>query len=384
VAFFDGPGGTQVPDLVIEAVSQYFTQHCANTHWAYPTSVETDWIISNARETLGDFLGASPDEISFGANMTTIAFHLGRALGRGWGPGDEVVVTELDHHANVDSWRALERDRSVTIRTVRMDPATGEHDWDDLTKAINSRTKLVAIGAASNALGTITDVRKVADMAHEAGALVFVDAVHYAPHRRVDVEALGADFLACSAYKFCGPHVGVLFARTATINRLDLPKLIPAPGAAPESLETGTQNHEGIAGAAAAVEFYASMGEGNSRKAQLDSAFARLEEHEAALIAQLWNGLGAIPGITRFGPPPSRPRTATVSFTVPGIDSRTVSERLAAKALFASHGDFYATTVIERLGLSEEGVVRVGCAPYTSPAEVNRLLEALAELARAD
>ena len=243
-------------------MADYLYHHNANAHWAFPTSHETDEAIADARHALADFLNASPGEVAFGANMTTLTFHLARSLGRGYGPGDEIVVTELDHHANVDPWRALERERGVTIRVARMVPETGQLDRDDLRRQIGDRTRLVAIGAASNALGTINDVAEAVRSAHAAGALVFVDAVHYAPHRLIDVREWDCDFLACSAYKFYGPHVGVLYGKHDLLQALDVPKLRPAPDTAPERLETGTQNHEGIVGAAAAVEFLASLAEG--------------------------------------------------------------------------------------------------------------------------
>jgi cysteine desulfurase family protein (TIGR01976 family) len=374
VAYFDGPGGTQVPHSVVDAVSDYLLHHNANTHWAYPTSAETDALLEDARGCLADFLGGRPSEIAFGANMTTLTLHLGRALGRGWAAGDEVVVTELDHHANVDTWRELARERELVVRKVPFDVATGQLDMQALASAIGPKTRLVAIGAASNALGTINDVRRAADLAHEAGALAFVDAVHYAPHALVDVKALGADFLACSAYKFYGPHVGVLWGRQALVDALDLPRLVPAPSSSPESLETGTQNHEGIVGAAAAVEFLASLAEGPTRRARLEAAFAALHARGQELLERLWTGLRAIPGVTVYGPPPGEPRTPTVSFVVRGVASERVARALADGAVFASNGDFYATTVVERLGHAADGVVRAGCACYTSAEEVDRLL----------
>lgn len=382
VAYFDGPGGTQVPAPVVEAIADYLTHHNANTHWSFPTSRETDRAIADARQCLADFLGASPDEVAFGANMTTLTFHLARSLGRGYGPGDEIVVTELDHHANVDPWRALERERGVTIRVARMIPETGETDLDDLGRLINGRTKLVAIGAASNALGTVSDVAGAARLAHEAGALVLVDAVHYAPHRLVDVEALGCDFLACSAYKFYGPHVGVLYGRRHLLESLDVPKLKPSPDTAPERLETGTQNHEGIVGAAAAVEFLASLAEGPTRRARLQTAFDELHRRSQSLIDRLWEGLADITGVRAYGPPPSRPRTPTVSFVVEGLPSEEVARRLSDRGLFVSHGDFYATTAIERLGHAREGLVRIGCACYTTEDEIERLLEGIRHVVR--
>ena len=277
VAYFDGPGGTQVPRAVSDAVTDYLLHHNANTHWRYPSSRETDAILAGARETLADLLGASPDEVAFGANMTTLTFHLARGLGRGWGQGDEIVVTELDHHANIAPWRALERERGVTVRVVPIVPETGQLDWEALERALSGRTRLLAIGAASNALGTVTDVVRAVRLARDAGALTFVDAVHYAPHRLVDVRAIGCDFLACSAYKFYGPHVGVLYGRGERLGAVDIPKLEPAPETAPERVETGTLNHEGIAGAAAAVEFLASLHSGGSRRERLRAVYAELD-----------------------------------------------------------------------------------------------------------
>jgi cysteine desulfurase family protein (TIGR01976 family) len=387
VAYFDGPGGTQVPRAVVEAVGDYLYHHNANTHWAYPASAETDAILDDARQTLADFLHAAPAEIVFGANMTTHTYHLSRALGRsGLGAGDEIVVTELDHHANVAPWHALARERGATLRTAKMLPATGTLDWDDFESLINRRTKLVAVGAASNALGTITDVRHATEAAHAVGALSFVDAVHYAPHHLVDVRALDCDFLACSAYKFCGTHVGVLYGKQQLLESLDFPKLTPAPDNSPERAETGTLNHEGIAGAAAAVDFFASLAPPNalsdSRRERLRAAFAMLHARGAALTERLWQGLREIEGVRVYGVPPDAPRTPTVSFTVAGVTSTAVAEELAARGLFLSHGDFYAATVVERLELGVEGLVRAGCACYTTAEEVERLVSGVAEIAR--
>jgi cysteine desulfurase family protein (TIGR01976 family) len=374
IAYFDGPGGTQVTRTVADAVRDYLLHHNANTHWHYPTSEETDRILTAARASLGDFLGATPTEIVFGANMTTLTFHLGRALCRGWGPGDELIVTELDHHANVAPWRALERERGVTVRSVPLVLATGELDWPALERALSPRTRLLAVGAASNALGTVSDVSRACALARAAGALSFVDAVHYAPHALVDVRAIGCDFLACSAYKFYGPHVGVLFGGRDRPMALEAPKLAPAPDTAPERLETGTLDHEGIAGAGAAVEFLASLAAGGSRRERLERTFAALHRRGQELVERMWTGLGELPGVTRYGPPPGRPRTPTVSFTVAGRSSQQVATALAAEGVFVSNGDFYATTVVERLGLTAEGLVRAGCACYTTADEVDRLL----------
>jgi len=382
VAYFDGPGGTQVPRAVVDAMSDYLLHHNANTHWAYPTSIETDAALAGAREVLADLFAGTAAEVAFGANMTTLVFHLGRALGPRWSPGDELVVTDLDHHANVDPWRWLARERGLTVRSVRFRAETGQLDPDDLAAAIGPRTRLVAIGAASNALGTINDVRRAADLAHAAGALVFVDAVHYAPHTLVDAAALGADFLACSAYKFYGPHVGVLWGRRALIDELELPRLAPAPQHSPERQETGTQNHEGMVGAAAAVEFLASLGDGPTRRARLEASYAALHARGQQLVERLWSGLRELPGVTLYGPQPGEPRTPTVAFTVRGVATGDVARALADQAVFVSNGDFYATTVMERLGQAADGVVRAGCACYTTADEVDRLVDGVRRIVR--
>jgi cysteine desulfurase family protein (TIGR01976 family) len=375
VGYFDGPGGTQVPQSVVEAMGQYLYHHNANTHWRYPASEETDALIAAARATLAEFLGAKPNEVAFGANMTTLTFHLARALGRRWQSGDEVVITELDHHANVAPWRALDQERGITIRSVPLDPTSGQLRWVELERVLSSRTRLLALGAASNALGTINDVRKACRLAHEAGALTFVDAVHYAPHTLVDVSRLECDFLACSSYKFYGPHLGVLYGRAERLEELDVPKLAPAPDTAPERLETGTQNHEGIAGAKAAVDFLASLASAEGLRECLAATFQELHARGQDLLARLWEGLRQIRGVQLYGPPPGAPRTPTVAFTVAGHRPDDVAAALADRGLFVSHGDFYATTVVERLGRSEGGLIRAGCACYTTEDEVERLVE---------
>jgi cysteine desulfurase family protein (TIGR01976 family) len=374
VTYFDGPGGTQVPRNVVEAMNDYLYHHNANTHWAYPTSEETDAIIDSARSVLADFLNAEPTEIVFGPNMTTLTFHLVRALGRGYKRNDEILVTELEHHANIAPWRELERECGVKVRMAKMIPKTGELDWEDFSRKLSERTKVVAIGAASNALGTINDVRHAAKMAHSLGAQIFVDAVHYAPHGLIDVRDWDCDFLACSAYKFYGPHIGILFGRHDLLSSLNFPKLLPAPDSAPERAETGTQNHEGIAGAAAAVDFLASLASGATRGERLRAAFRGLHERGDALFTRLWNGLREIDGIDLYGPSPEAKRTPTIAFTVDGMPPIEVAKNLAHRGLFLSHGDFYAMTVIERLGQTPDGVVRAGCACYTTSEEVERLL----------
>ena len=266
VAYFDGPGGTQVPRSVVDAMTDYLFNHNANSHWAYPTSNETDTIIAYSRRALADFLNASETEIAFGQNMTSLTFHLARALGRNFNAGDEIIVTELDHHANIDTWRSLEKERGVKFRVVPMDIESGTLEFAELENLFNAKTRLLAIGAASNAIGTISNVKKACALAKENGTLSFVDAVHYAAHELVDVQDFGCDFLACSAYKFYGPHIGVLYGRKELLEKIDFPKLKPAPDNTPDRVETGTQSHESIAGAGAAVDFLASLSTGETRR----------------------------------------------------------------------------------------------------------------------
>lgn len=382
VAYFDGPGGTQVPRQVVEAMADYLYHHNANTHWAYPTSEETDAAIDSARAALATLLNAAPNEVAFGANMTTLTFHLARGLGRAWGPGDEVIITELDHHANVAPWRALEKERGITIRVVPLDLGTFELDWGALERALTPRTRLLAITAGSNALGTMPDVAKATQLAHDAGALSFVDAVHSAPHAIVDVQAVDCDFLACSAYKFYGPHIGVLYGKAERLAALDVPKLLPAPDTIPERFETGTQNHEGIVGAGAAVHFLRSLGTGRDHRAQLVSAMEALHVRGEQLFARMWDGLGAIKGVTRYGPPPGRPRTPTMAFTIDRVTPEDAARALAAQGVFVSHGDYYALTVVERLGLLPDGMIRAGCSCYTSEEEVERLIAGVEAITR--
>ncbi|CAN5923010.1 cysteine desulfurase-like protein [soil metagenome] len=381
VAYFDGPGGTQVPQPVADAVTDYLLHHNANTHWAYPTSVETDALLAEARATFADFFNATPADVSFGNNMTTIAFHLARGLARDWKPGDEIVVTELDHHANVAPWRAIAKERGLVVRSVKLDTTTFHHDPDAFAEAISDRTRLVAVGAASNALGTITDVATVCAMARGAGALSFVDAVHYAPHHLVDVQAIGCDFLACSSYKFYGTHAGALYGRRQLVQDLDIPRLDPAPDYAPEKLETGTQNHEGIVGAAAAVNYIASIGgEQGARRERLVRAYSAIHDRGDSLLERLWTGLSAIDAVTLYGPPPGTPRTPTVAFTVRGHSTEDVARHLVTHGIYASNGDFYATTVAERLGRGADGFVRAGAACYTTEEEVDRLITGVKSL----
>ena len=382
VGYFDAPGGTQVPSVVAEAVAEQMLRHNANAHWAYATSRELDEVLAASRSALADLVRGRPDEIVFGPNMTTLTFHLARALGRTLDAGDEIVVTELDHMANVSPWVDLESERGAAVRTVPLVPETGDLDWEAFEAALSSRTRLVAVTAASNALGTIVDLARAGELARSAGALLFVDAVHLAPHERIDVMAMDCDFLACSPYKFYGPHVGVLWGRTDLLEELLPPKLAPAPGEAPEKWETGTLNHEGIAGAAAAVDFLAGLADEAARPARLDAAFEELSFRGDDLIERLWEGLEAVPGVRLYGPRPGTPRTPTLSLTIEGWTPAEAAARLSSDwGLFLSHGNFYASSVTARLGLEPGGLLRAGCACYTSEEEVERLIEAVGRLA---
>lgn len=393
-AFLDGPGGTQVPRSVIEAMTDYLVRKNANTHGAFLTSRATDETIIEARRALADLLGAKPDEIAFGANMTTLNFALSRAIARGLKPGDEIVVTELDHDANVSPWTAL-AEQGIVIRQVRVDPATCTLDMEHFASLLGPRTRVVAVGWASNAVGTVNDVARVVRMAHEVGALAVIDAVHYAPHGPIDVKALECDFLLCSVYKFFGPHVGVLYGRREAFERLQTYKVRPQSPRIPEKIETGTLNHEGLAGAAAAVDFIAGLGRpyletfrealggASGRRAEVLAGMHAIEAHEAPLARRLLDGLARIPEVRVYGPPEGHPRTPTVSFTLEGRHPAEVARFLGERGLFVWDGDFYAVTLVERLGLAEKGgLVRVGLAPYNTAEEIDRLLEAVEELAR--
>lgn len=383
VAYFDGPGGTQVPRVVTDAVTDYLLNHNANTHWCYPTSVETDGMLNNSRAAFADFLNCGADEVAFGMNMTTLTFHVSRALGWSLQAGDEILVTDLDHHANVAPWRELEREQGIKLVSAPFDKATGELNMIELSRLITPRTRIVAIGAASNALGTINDLEEIMIMVRDVDALVYVDAVHSAAHQLPDVKELDCDFLVCSPYKFYGPHIGVMYMRKEIGERMRVPRLDPAPSDMPEKLETGTQNHEGMIGAAAAVDFLASFGKGATRRESLASSYDTLHKRGQRQIELMWEGLRGVNGVTVYGPSPKRPRTPTIAFTVAGRSSENVAKMLVDHGIFVSHGDFYATTVIEKLGLGADGVVRAGAACYTSDDEVERLVRGVAEIARA-
>ncbi len=380
--FFDGPAGSQVPRQVIEAVSKYYLHANANSGGRFATSLETDRMLAEARRAMADLLGAEgPGQISFGANMTTLTFLLARALARRFEPGDEIVITELDHEANRGPWLGL-RQEGMVVREIELRP-DGTLNYDDFRSQINSRTRLVALGHASNALGTVNDVASARRWSREAGAWLLVDAVHSAPHLALDVREMGADFLLCSGYKFYGPHVGVLYCRPGLLEQLPTERLRTQSPRAPERIETGTLNHASIAGLAAAVDYLASLGEGPDRRSRTLSAFRKIEAHEGSLARRLHRGLSEIPGVHLYGPGFDQvQRAPTVSFTVEGLNATEVADRLAAQGMNVWDGDFYAARAIEVLGLVERGgLVRTGMAIYNHASEVERVLQAVRELA---
>jgi cysteine desulfurase family protein (TIGR01976 family) len=386
-AFFDGPGGTQVPQRVIEAVSHCLAHTNANCGGLFPTSRESDKLLHEASRGLADFLGAEePETIVFGQNMTSLAFALSRSLARTWKSSDEIIVTRLDHDANVSPWVLAARDAGATVRYAGIRAEDCTLDLEELRRLINERTKLVAVGCASNATGTINPVRDIADWAHQVGALVFLDAVHLAPHALIDVQAMGCDFLACSAYKFFGPHVGVLWGRKRLLEQLDAYKVRPAPLAPPHKWMTGTQSHEAIAGALAAVEYLADLGrtlagsDALPRRAALREAYREIGLYERGLCAKLLAGLDQLPEIQVHGinaPERMEERVATVSFTHDRFTAEQMAEQLGRAGFFTWHGNYYALNLTETLGLEPGGMLRVGLVHYNTLTEVERFLEAL-------
>jgi cysteine desulfurase family protein (TIGR01976 family) len=383
VVYFDGPGGSQVARQAIDAMAGYMERGGANLHGVFPTSTETEEILARTRETAADFLGAEPDETAFGANMTTLTFAISRALAREWDETSEIVVTELDHRANVDPWLIAAREKSAKVRWVRLDPETMTLDQDDFERNINEKTRLVAVGLASNAVGTVNGVAAIAEMAHDVDAIVAVDAVHAAPHIPVDRDAINADIITCSAYKFFGPHVGVTVIRRELLERLDVYRLDPAPHYIPDKLETGTQNHEGIAGVKGAIDFIASLGEGSSRREKLANAMQTIEEYEAGLAETFRTALQDLPGVKLYAAPDGIRKTPTIAFRVEGYSTDQVCVRMLQHGFFIAAGDFYASTIAERLGIKDSGgFVRAGLAPYNTEDEVERFVTALEVLVR--
>jgi cysteine desulfurase family protein (TIGR01976 family) len=383
VVYLDGPGGSQVARQAIEAIAGYMERGGANLHGVFPTSTETEEILADTRMAAADFLGATPDEVAFGANMTTLTFGISRALARGWDRDSEIVVTELDHRANVDPWLIAAAEQGARVRWVRVDPETLTLDEIDLEQSITGRTRLVAIGLASNAVGTVNDVAAVAERAHSVGALVAVDAVHAAPHLPVDRDGIGADIITCSAYKFFGPHVGVTAIRRELFEKMGVYRLDPAPDYIPDKLEMGTQNHEGIAGVKGALDFISSLGDGTSQREKLTSAMKAIEEHEAPLAETFRTGLREIPGVKLYAAPDGVRKTPTMAFRVEGHAPEELCSRMLEHGFFIAAGDFYASTLAEKLGIGDSGgFIRAGLAPYNTEEEVERFVEALEAIVR--
>ena len=389
VIFFDGPGGTQVPSSVMKAMSKYLQESNANAHGAFITSAKTDELVKSARLAMSDFLGCDRHEVVFGANMTTLTFAFSRAIARDLKPGDEIVVTQLDHYANVSPWLALE-EQGVVVRTIDLNLEDCTLDLADLKRQINQRTKLVAVGYASNAVGTINPVAEIVKLAHDVNALVFIDAVHYAPHGLIDVKALDCDFLICSAYKFFGPHVGILYGKRQHLSRLRPYKVKPAPTEIPDCWETGTLNFEGLAGLVATIEYLADLGyrilpTAENRRTAIVTAMTAIHKYEQELCQHLIMGLLEIPGLTFYGirdPQRFAWRTPTVGIRLREQTPHAVAKALGDRGIFTWHGHFYALGVTERLGIeSSGGLLRIGLVHYNTLDEINRLLTALAQIA---
>jgi cysteine desulfurase family protein (TIGR01976 family) len=387
--FMDGPGGTQVPQRVIDAISDYLKHNNANTGGAYATSRHTDAAIAGARFAMADFLHCEWDEIALGPNMTTLTFAMSRAIGRELQPGDEILLTHLDHSANVSPWQALE-ERGITIRMAEIHEQDCTLDMEDLASKITRRTKLVAVGYASNAVGTINDVKQIVRLAHAAGAMAYIDAVHYAPHGAIDVRALDCDFLVCSTYKFFGPHMGVLYGKREHLTRFQPYKVRANSNAIPNRWEWGTLNHECIAGITACVDYIADLGQqadpsASSRRACILAAFAAIQKHEQGLMKILIHGLLAIPGLTLYGirdPRRFEHRCPTVAARIAGQTPLELATKLGDRGIFTWDGNYYALNLTERLDVEKDGgFLRIGLAHYNTAGEVRQLLAALAEIA---
>jgi cysteine desulfurase family protein (TIGR01976 family) len=383
LAYLDGPAGTQVPGAVIEAIAGYYRSSNANTHGQFVTSRETDALISSARDTVATFLGApSGRTISFGQNMTTLCYSLARALARELQPGDEVVITQLDHEANRGPWLSL-RERGAIVHEVRLRP-DGRLDYEDMAARIGPRTRIVAMGLSSNALGTVNDAAVARALSRAVGALLVLDAVHYAPHFPVDVTSLDTDFLLCSAYKFYGPHVGILYARPGLLDRLEPDRLRTQEQAAPDRFETGTLNHAALAGVKAAIEYMAAWGDGATLRDRLVSAVSAIAAHEHALARRYDEEVRRIPGVQRWGVGfDEGPRAPTVSVTIEGVPAEEAARHLGEAGVLVWDGNFYAVRAIEVLGLLERGgVLRTGFSMYNTSEETDRLLAGVSEISR--
>jgi len=391
IAYLDGPGGYQVPLRVINAMEDYLIKINANAEAAYSTSIKTDEMIEEARHAFADFFGCQWDEVAFGANMSTLNFLLAQALVREMKPGDHVIITEIDHEGNRAPWLEL-KERGIVIDEVSVNTDTCTLDMDDYKRKLTPATKVVAINYASNAVGTINDVKQIVTMAKDVGAYTVVDAVHYAAHAPIDVKEIGCDFLLCSVYKFFGPHMGTMYANKDILSKLTTLRVRPARSYPPYRIETGTLNHEGIAGATAAVNFVADAGhkfaenvshglEGlKGRRRDVVAGLLAFHRYEEGLTNFLLQGLSELPQVTLYGPPPGYPRTSTVSFTYRGYNSRLVAQYLDTKGILVWDGDFFATTLVEKLGLMDQGgLIRIGIAPYNTKEELTHVLEALAD-----
>jgi cysteine desulfurase family protein (TIGR01976 family) len=396
--FFDNPGGTQIAQASLDRVTAYLTRHNANHGGAFPTSQESDLVLTETHTAMADFLNAArPEEIVFGANMTSLTLHISRSIARTWQPGDAIVVTRLDHDANITPWVLAAQDRGVSVRWVDFHPEDGTLDMEEMQKALKGRPRLVAVGYASNALGTINPLAQIMPMAHAAGALVYVDAVQYAAHGPIDVQQLGCDFLVCSAYKFFGTHEGVLYGRYDLLNGLFAYKVRPAPNTLPGKFETGTQNHEGIAGVLGAVEYLEWVGQTfgeefaagyrdhfSGRRLHLKQAMSAIREYEFGISRALLETLQETPGVHIYGLGDEKrlaERVPTFSFTLQGWSPRQLAESLAKEGIYVWDGNYYALAVTERLGLEKTGgMLRVGPVHYNTVEEVTRLREALQRL----
>jgi cysteine desulfurase family protein (TIGR01976 family) len=382
--FFDGPAGAQVPRSVVEAMSDYMLNHNANHGGAFATSVENDALLLGAQQAAADFVGASdPGEIVFGANMTTLTFAFSRALSQTWNAGNEIIVTDLDHDANVTPWALTAKDRGAVVKRVGFKRDDCTLNLDEFQSTLSRNTQLVAVGCASNGVGTINPVAQICKMSHAVGAEVYLDAVHYAPHGLIDVRAWGCDYCVCSAYKFFGPHVGILWGRRDRLEALTPYKVRPSSNDCPDRWMTGTPNFEGIAGSHAAIDYIAGLGEGGDRRSRLRAAFERITEYERGLSRQLLARLAELPDLRVLGiTDPSRlsERVPTVSFVHRRHDSAAVAKHLAARGIFVWNGNMYALRLSESLGLEPHGMVRVGLLHYNTPDEIDRLIEALREL----
>ena len=393
VVYFDGPGGTQVPQKVVDAMSKYLIHHNANTHGEFAASVETDHMIRQARNAFADFFNCSDDEIAFSENSTTISIKLSQALARDLTPGDEILITDIDHDANRSPWMILS-ERGIVVQSVAMNKATLTLDMDDLRKKLSPRTKIVAFNCASNAVGTISPAKEIVQLAKQVGAVTVADAVHYALHGVIDVRDIGVDFLFCSAYKFFGPHIGVLYARREAMERLKTLKVSAQDDDPPFKFETGTLNHEGIAGAAEAIEFIADMGKRHEkdfagqfptitgRRRDIVCGMTAAEHHEQPMAEYFKTELKKVRGLTLYAPPDNIPCTSTISFTLKGVHPERISTSLGEKGIFVWAGSFYAVQIMRVLGLHERGMLRIGLAPYNTQEEIERTLNEIQSIAK--